>query len=134
VDKDRVSLGRLLLRRVGRIYDTRCCDFKLYFSQPLRLMSRSLSAASRKLYKQLIFAARFYPLPGYDIVKQKAKKEFLDNAHLQDAEKIKEAIAKGRWYLREIEALNGLAKVMILTRFTFSLTTHFSVSLSQEEL
>lgn len=73
----------------------------------------SLRSRVRALYKQIIFAGRDYPA-GLDAVRTRAKQEFARNAHLTDNEQILEALARGRWYLRELEATNRLHKYRAL--------------------
>jgi len=43
-----------------------------------------LRRAVRKLYKQLMFAGKFYSVPGYEKVKEQAKREFLKHKDLSD--------------------------------------------------
>lgn len=69
---------------------------------------RTLHRAVRKLYKQLIFVGKHFPLPGIEKVRKKAKTEFMKHRDEKDEEKIKELIAWGRFSIREIEALNQL--------------------------
>jgi hypothetical protein len=74
-------------------------------------MSHNLGRASRKLLKSALWAARFYPVPGYEAVRKIVRTEFdkAKNDSLSE-EQVKELIAKGRWMLKELEALNGLHK------------------------
>jgi hypothetical protein len=71
---------------------------------------RTLERSGRSLLKQALWAARFYPVPGYDAVKKKIREEVAATRELRDPEQIKQAIARGRWHLRELEALNRLHK------------------------
>ncbi len=74
------------------------------------MAQRSLERSARSLVKQALWAARFYPVPGYDAVKKKIREEVAASRDLRDPEQIKQAIARGRWQLRELEALNRLHK------------------------
>ncbi len=69
----------------------------------------SLRSRVRSLYKQLILAGRDYPA-GLSVVRERAKEEFRRNAHLTDAEDILRELARGRWYLKELQATNALHK------------------------
>ncbi len=71
---------------------------------------RTLAHATRSLLKQALWAARFYPVPGYEAVKKRIREEVAANRDLTDPELIKQAIAKGRWQMKELEALNRLHK------------------------
>ena len=71
---------------------------------------RTLERSVRSLLRQALFAARHYPVPGYDAVKKKIREEVAATRHLQHPEEIKQAIARGRWQLKELEALNRLHK------------------------
>jgi hypothetical protein len=80
-------------------------------------MTRSLSRASRKLLKTALWAGRFYPVPGYEAVRKTVREEFNRVKELERStvgglsdEQIKESIARGRWMLKELEALNKLHK------------------------
>jgi hypothetical protein len=74
-------------------------------------MSHSLARASRKLIRTALWAGKFYPVPGYEAVRKIVRTEF-DKAKQQKLtdEETKQLIAKGRWMLKELEALNGLHK------------------------
>lgn len=63
----------------------------------------------RELYKRFAFIAKDYPA-GKANMMAKVKKAFFTNAHLQNDVEIKKAIAKGRYYAREIVAINQLHK------------------------
>ena len=63
----------------------------------------------RDLFKRFAFVAKDYPA-GYQVMIQRVKREFLANAQLKDEIEIKKAIAKGRYFVREIMAINQLHK------------------------
>lgn len=77
--------------------------------------TRSVKASVRSLYKQIIFVGRNYP-GGIEYVRKMAKQEFRKHANETDPEKIKLALAKGRWYLKELEATIQLHKYRTLKR------------------
>ena len=58
---------------------------------------------------------RHYP-QGLNYVKEKVKKEFFTNKSLVDDIKIKQAIARGRYEVREMIALSKLHKYRTLKR------------------
>jgi len=67
---------------------------------------------ARNLYKRIIMAGRDYP-GGLDWVRDTARREFRKKAALdpeRDAVEFRRAIAAGRWYVREIEAVKSLKK------------------------
>jgi hypothetical protein len=63
----------------------------------------------RELYKRFVFVARDYPA-GRQAMMPRVKQAFLANAQLQQEIEIKKAIAKGRYYAREVAAINQLHK------------------------
>lgn len=63
----------------------------------------------RNLYKRLMIAGREYPA-GIEAVRNRAKKEFRKNANLTNEEEIMKAIYVGRWWVKEIYAINSLKK------------------------
>jgi hypothetical protein len=63
----------------------------------------------RDLYKRFITAGRHYPL-GLDFIRNKVKLAFYKNRDLSDDLSIKQAVAKGRYYVREITAISKLHK------------------------
>ncbi|KAA0154873.1 hypothetical protein FNF31_06214 [Cafeteria roenbergensis] len=63
----------------------------------------------RDLYKRFLVAGRDYP-QGLDVVRRRAKLAFQENAHLTDEVAIKRAVAKGRYWVREIHATHALHK------------------------
>ena len=69
----------------------------------------------RDLYKRFLIAGRFYP-QGLDYVRLKAKDAFFENVHLKDPVEIKKAIAKGRYWVRELNAISKLAKYRAMKR------------------
>eukprot|EP00211_Chloroparvula_japonica_P010910 CAMPEP_0119124662 /NCGR_PEP_ID=MMETSP1310-20130426/4223_1 /TAXON_ID=464262 /ORGANISM="Genus nov. species nov., Strain RCC2339" /LENGTH=98 /DNA_ID=CAMNT_0007114651 /DNA_START=108 /DNA_END=401 /DNA_ORIENTATION=- len=63
----------------------------------------------RELYRGLMWAGREYP-GGHDLVRRKAKEMIFANKDVTNPRELKRLLAKGRWYLREVEAITGLAK------------------------
>jgi hypothetical protein len=56
-----------------------------------------------------MIAGREYPA-GIEAVRNRAKKEFQKNANLTKEEEIMKAIYVGRWWVKEIYAINSLKK------------------------
>ena len=67
----------------------------------------------RDLYKRFLFAGKDYP-KGLDYVRNRVKKEFFANAHLTTEAEIQKAVAKGRWWVKEVEGVNQLRKYRTL--------------------
>lgn len=63
----------------------------------------------RDLYKRFIAAGRDYP-GGLNVIRQKVKEGFLKNKFVSDEVNLKKAIAKGRYHVREIIAVNQMHK------------------------
>ena len=63
----------------------------------------------RNLYKRLMLAGRDYPA-GLAKVREKTKKEFRKNSNLVCEDDIIKAIYVGRWWEKEIYAINSLKK------------------------
>ena len=63
----------------------------------------------RNLYKRLMLAGRDYP-GGIELVRKKAKQEFHKNSILEDEFEIRKAVRIGRWWVKEIYAINCLKK------------------------
>jgi len=63
----------------------------------------------RDLYKRFMLAGRDYP-KGLEFVRRKAKEGFGEQSDLQDEVDIKKAVAKGRWWVRELNAVTKFAK------------------------
>ncbi len=53
----------------------------------------------RELYRRVITVGHVYP-GGLEVVRRKAKEEFLKNKHLTSEEDIIHAVARGRWYIK----------------------------------
>ena len=67
---------------------------------------------ARDLYKRVLVAGREYP-GGLDWVRESAKREFRKNAALDpvaNAVEFRRAVAAGRYYVREIEAVARIKK------------------------
>jgi hypothetical protein len=69
----------------------------------------------RELYKRFLIAGRWYP-QGLDYVRGKTKEAFFKNRHLQDETEIKKAIGKGRYWVRELNAVSKFAKYRAMKR------------------
>jgi hypothetical protein len=69
----------------------------------------------RDLYKRFVQVGAHYP-QGLDFVRAKARKGFLENAHLHSEVEIKKAVGKGRYWAREIEAISRLHKYRTLRK------------------
>ena len=63
----------------------------------------------RDLYKRFLLAGRHYP-QGLSVLREKVKKEFISNRELTDPINLKKQIAKGRYWVREVSAINSLHK------------------------
>jgi len=69
----------------------------------------------RDLYKRFLLVGRDYPA-GLAVVKEKVKKEFFTNRDLKEELDIFRAVAKGRYFVREIMAINQLHKYRALKK------------------
>ena len=69
----------------------------------------------RDLYKRFLIAGRFYP-QGLDYVRLKTKDAFFENRLLTDSVEIKKAVVKGRYWVRELNAVSKLAKYRAMKR------------------
>ena len=74
-----------------------------------------MNSLVRELYKRLITAGHHYP-QGVAAVRAKAKVEFFKNKDLTDDVAIKKAIAYGRYWAREIEAISKFHKYRTLRK------------------
>jgi len=63
----------------------------------------------RDLYRRFLVAGTTYP-QGLEVVRRRAKQAFFANAALKDEIEIKRAVAKGRYWVREIQATGMLHK------------------------
>jgi hypothetical protein len=63
----------------------------------------------RDLYRRLMWVGRDYPA-GLAHVRERAKREFRQNADLTDERGVLEAVHRGRWWLREMEGVIKLRK------------------------
>jgi hypothetical protein len=69
----------------------------------------------RDLYKRFLMAGHVYP-QGLDFVRAKAKVAFFKNENLTDELEVKKAIAKGRWWVKELTAIGALHKYRSLKK------------------
>ena len=74
-----------------------------------------MNSLVRELYKRLITAGHHYP-QGIAAVRAKAKTEFFKNKDLTDDIAIKKAVAYGRYWAREIEAISKFHKYRTLRK------------------
>ncbi len=72
----------------------------------------------RDLYKRFLLAGRDYP-EGIAYIRGKAKTSIFKNAQLTNEVDIKRAVSKGRYWVREIQAITKLKKYRYLKN------THF---------
>ncbi|KAI8822488.1 LYR motif-containing protein 5 [Fimicolochytrium jonesii] len=70
----------------------------------------ALRGAVRDLYKQLLWIGREYPQGGLEYFRPRLKKAFLKNKELSKPEDIEQAIKRGEFVLKELEALWFLKK------------------------
>ena len=66
----------------------------------------------RDLYKRFLHGGKDYPM-GLDYIRTKVKESFFKNAHLKpdlDDVEFKKAIAKGRYWAREVVAVGQFKK------------------------
>mmetsp|Transcript_1765 Transcript_1765/g.2344 ORF Transcript_1765/g.2344 Transcript_1765/m.2344 type:complete len:101 (-) Transcript_1765:1076-1378(-) len=69
----------------------------------------------RDLYKRVVFVGREYPL-GLPWVRRKAKDWFRQNKELTDEVEIRRAVAKGRFWVREMRAIIQLKKYRTMNK------------------
>lgn len=74
-----------------------------------------MRAEVRDLYKRFLLCADSYP-PGRAVLLDKVKSGFRANAALTEEVAIKKAIAQGRYWAREICAVNRLHKYRSLRK------------------
>jgi hypothetical protein len=63
----------------------------------------------RDLYKRFLLVGKDYP-QGLSFVRIKAKAAFVGNRDISDPTEIKKCIAKGRYWVRELQAISKLHK------------------------
>ncbi|KAF2427737.1 LYR motif-containing protein 5A [Tothia fuscella] len=66
-----------------------------------------------KIYKELLFLVREYPL-GYDYARPRLHKAFMSQAGVDDEEKIRSGIKRAEFVKKEIEALYYLKRYRAL--------------------
>ena len=71
------------------------------------------------LYKNLLYLGRDYP-KGADYFKRCLKNVFLKNKDVKDPEKIKELIERGKFVMKELEALYFLRKYRAMKQRYYS--------------
>ena len=69
----------------------------------------------RDLYKRFLLAGRHYP-QGLSAVRDKVKTAFRENAALEDEVAIKKAVGKGRYWVREMNAISRLHKYRAISK------------------
>jgi len=67
----------------------------------------------RDLYKRFLLAGRHYPT-GLAAVRTKVRDAFLANSELKDDVEISKAVGKGRYWVRELNAISKLHKFRAL--------------------
>jgi len=72
-------------------------------------MNPAPRALVRDLYRRFLFVGRDYPR-GLDFVRARAKAAFFANARLEDDEAVLRAVAKGRWWVKELVGVVQLGK------------------------
>ena len=77
------------------------------------MASQQHRALVTDLYKRFLLVGRDYPL-GLPYVRAKAKAAILQNAGLRDEEAILRAVAKGRWWVKELIGVVQLKKYRTL--------------------
>ena len=70
----------------------------------------------RDLYKRFIVAGRGYP-QGVIYVREKAKTAFFTNSTLDNEIEVKKAVAKGRYWVREIIAISQFHKFRAMRKY-----------------
>jgi len=63
----------------------------------------------RDLYKRFMIAGQLYP-KGSESLRVKVKEGFMKNRDLTDEFDIKKAVASGRWWVREVQAITSFSK------------------------
>jgi len=69
----------------------------------------------RELYRRFLWVGRDYP-EGLPFVREKVKVAFFSNAHLTNEEDILRAVAKGRWWVKELVGVVQLKKYRSLRK------------------
>ncbi|RDD38913.1 LYR motif-containing protein 5 [Trichoplax sp. H2] len=69
----------------------------------------------RNLYKQMLYLGRDYPA-GYDYFRERLRRAFMKNREVKDPETIHKMIDRGKFVIKEIEALYMLKKYRTLKR------------------
>jgi hypothetical protein len=77
------------------------------------MSSRSSRHLVTDLYKRFLFVGKDYPR-GLSFVRQQAKAAFQRNAGLTEEEDILRAVAKGRWWVKELIGVVQLKKYRAL--------------------
>ncbi|KAK9768057.1 LYR motif-containing protein 5 [Basidiobolus ranarum] len=74
-----------------------------------------MKAGVRELYKQLLFLGRDYPA-GSDYFRGRLKKAFQKNSELIEPKAIEEAVKRGQFVIKELEAMYKLNKYRALKK------------------
>ena len=69
----------------------------------------------RDLYKRFLLSGRQYP-QGLEYVREKAKIAFFRNKDLVEEVEVLKAVAKGRYMVREIDAISKLHKYRAMNK------------------
>ncbi|ORY06807.1 LYR motif-containing protein 5 [Basidiobolus meristosporus CBS 931.73] len=74
-----------------------------------------MKAGVRELYKQLLFLGRDYPA-GYPYFRERLKKAFQKNSTLADPKSVEQAVQRGQFVIKELEAMYKLNKYRALKK------------------
>ncbi|KAF8539556.1 LYR family protein [Trichophaea hybrida] len=72
-------------------------------------MSTPLQTQVKKIYKDLLYLGRDYPL-GYQYFKPRLHKAFMSKSHLRDEDQIRDSLKQAEFVKKEIEALYYVKK------------------------
>jgi len=76
-------------------------------------MAKNMRPQVVQLYKNLLFMGKDYP-KGYEYFREKTKAAFLKNKDVSDPEMIRVLVAKGKYVMKELDALYKLKKYRTL--------------------
>jgi len=72
----------------------------------------------RSLYRQFLHVGKEYP-EDFHVLRQRVKDAFRKNGSLRDAAAVEQAVARGQYVLKEMEALIFLKKYRALKRMYY---------------
>jgi hypothetical protein len=79
------------------------------------MVGKSSRELVRDLYRRFLWVGRDYP-EGLAYVRGKVKVAFFSNAHLTEEDDIMRAVAKGRWWVKELIGIVQLKKYRSLRK------------------